>query len=284
MKIKPRIAITHGDPAGIGPELIAKLLAMPDLADLADVVLVGDRHVFELGQRQAGVDCPLRAIDMEHPEGWWPGAPYAWFPMETIPPEEVEVSVVSAAAGQSSLRTLERAIDFTRAGLVDAILFGPFNKTSLHLAGMVAEDEHRHIAEYLGFTGHHSEVNMLDELITTRVTSHIALKDVAGNIDQKRVVDAVHKCREVTCEIDDLLEMGFRGRETERVEESIQELSRIESETDDQGMALIAHLFEHQEELSPLEIVYWDRLVDLIGDMADYAEDVGDRLRLLIAR
>ena len=175
MKIKPRIAITHGDPAGIGPELIAKLLAMPELTDLADVVLVGDRHVFELGQRQAEVDWPMRAIDMEHPEGWWTGAPYAWFPMETIPPEEVEVSVVSAAAGQSSLRTLERAIDFTRAGLVDAILFGPFNKTSLHLAGMAAEDEHRHIAGYLGFTGHHSEVNMLDELITTRVTSHIAL-------------------------------------------------------------------------------------------------------------
>jgi 4-hydroxythreonine-4-phosphate dehydrogenase len=196
LKIKPRIAITHGDPAGIGPELIAKLLAIPDLTDLADVILVGDRHVFELGQRQAGEDWQMRAIDMEHSEDWWTGAPYAWFPMETISPDEVEVSAVSAAAGQTSLRTLERAIDFTRAGLVDAILFGPFNKTSLHLAGMAAEDEHRHIAEYLGFTGHHSEVNMLDELITTRVTSHIALKDVARNIDQKGVVDAVRLAHE----------------------------------------------------------------------------------------
>jgi 4-hydroxythreonine-4-phosphate dehydrogenase len=201
LNIKPRIAITHGDPAGIGPELIAKLLAMPDLTDLADVILVGDRHVFELGQRQAGADWPMRAIDREHPENWWPEnwrteAPYAWLPMETIPPEEVTVSAVSAAAGQTSLRTLERAIDITRAGLVDAILFGPFNKTSLHLAGMAADDEHRHIAEYLGFTGYHSEVNFLDELITTRVTSHIALKDVAGNIDQEKVVDAVRLAHE----------------------------------------------------------------------------------------
>jgi len=100
----------------------------------------------------------------------------------------------------------------------------------------------------------------------------------------KRVVDAVHKCRQITGEIDELLEMGFRGRETDRIEESIRELGRIETETDEQGMGLIAHLFEHQDELSPLEIVYWDRLIDLIGDLADYAEDVGDRLRLLIAR
>lgn len=99
-----------------------------------------------------------------------------------------------------------------------------------------------------------------------------------------RVVDAVHKCREVISELDELLEIGFHGRETEKVLEKIHELSVIESETDDQGMELIGLLFEHQEELNALEVVYWDRLIDLIGDVADYAEDVGDRLRLLIAR
>lgn len=99
-----------------------------------------------------------------------------------------------------------------------------------------------------------------------------------------RVVDAVHKCREVINELDELLEMGFRGKETDRVIDNIQELSTIETHTDDQGMALIGLLFEHQEELNALEVVYWDRLIDLIGDIADYAEDVGDRLRLLIAR
>ncbi len=100
----------------------------------------------------------------------------------------------------------------------------------------------------------------------------------------RRVVDAVHKCGEVIGELDELLEMGFKGRETERVERNIQELSVIETETDVQGMALVALLFEHQDELNTLEIVYWDRLIELIGDIADYAEDVGDRLRLLIAR
>ena len=99
-----------------------------------------------------------------------------------------------------------------------------------------------------------------------------------------RVVDAVHKCSVAIGELDELVEIGFRGRDTNRVEEIINEIGVIETDTDEQGMVLIGHLFAHQEELSPLEIVYWDRLIELIGDIADYAENVGDRLRLLIAR
>ena len=100
----------------------------------------------------------------------------------------------------------------------------------------------------------------------------------------RRVVDAVHKCGEAVGELDELVEIGFRGRDINRVEEKIYEIGVIETDTDKQGMVLIGHLFAHQEELSPLEIVYWDRLIELIGDIADYAENVGDRLRLLIAR
>ena len=59
------------------------------------------------------------------------------------------------------------------------------------MAGMDAEDEHRYIARHIGFTGHYGEVNMLDELMTTRVTSHIALKDVVENITIDAVVKAI---------------------------------------------------------------------------------------------
>jgi len=100
----------------------------------------------------------------------------------------------------------------------------------------------------------------------------------------RRVIDAVHKCDDIIGSLDELVETGFRGRAAELVEASIQELGVIETETDNQGMSLVQHLFEHHEQLKPLEIIYWDRLIDLIGDLADYAEDAGDRLRLLIAR
>jgi 4-hydroxythreonine-4-phosphate dehydrogenase len=189
--MKPRIAITHGEPAGIGPELVAKLLSETEIRDLADVVLIGDKHVFELGQKQSNSSWKMQAVDIDHPGTWWNRTDFPWLPMETIRPEELQIAEVSAAGGRASLRGLDRAVDLTTNGIVDGILFGPFNKTSLHLGGMEVEDEHRYIAKYLGFNGYHSEINMLDELITTRVTSHIALKDVVANIDQKKVIDAV---------------------------------------------------------------------------------------------
>ena len=190
--MKPRIAITHGEPAGIGPELVAKLLSEPDLHELADIVLIGDRHVFELGQQHAGTDWKMREVDPDYPADWWQGENFAWLPMETIASEDIQIAQVSEAGGRASLRGLDCAVDLTTAGIVDAILFGPFNKSSLHLGGMDVEDEHRYIAKYLGFTGYHSEINMLDELITTRVTSHIALKDVVANINQDNVIDAIN--------------------------------------------------------------------------------------------
>ena len=191
MSTPPRIAIIPGEPAGIGPELVARLLAEPDVAQAASILLVGDRHVFDLGRQQAGVDWTLRAADTGDPGEWLQGEGYALLATETIAPEEIRLAEVSEAGGRSSLRTLDTAVDLATAGTVDGVLFGPFNKASLHLAGMDAEDEHRYIAHHIGFTGHHSEVNMLDELMTTRVTSHIALKDVVENITITEVVKAI---------------------------------------------------------------------------------------------
>lgn len=196
MSTPPRIAIIPGEPAGIGPELVARLLAEPDVAQAASVLLVGDRHVFELGREQAGVDWALREIDAGDPGGWWQGEGHALLAAETIAPEEIRLAEVSEAGGRSSLRTLDAAVDLATAGTVDGVLFGPFNKASLHLAGMDAEDEHRYIARHIGFTGHHGEVNMLDELMTTRVTSHIALKDVVESITATEVVKAIRLARD----------------------------------------------------------------------------------------
>ena len=191
MRAPPRIAIIPGEPAGIGPELVARLLAEPDVAEAASILLVGDRHVFELGRCQAGADWAMSEVDADNPAGWLRGEGYALLATDTIAPCDVRIAEVSEAGGRSSLRTLDIAVDMAVAGTVDGVLFGPFNKTSLHMAGMDAEDEHRYIARHIGFTGHYGEVNMLDELMTTRVTSHIALKDVVRNITVDEVVKAI---------------------------------------------------------------------------------------------
>jgi 4-hydroxythreonine-4-phosphate dehydrogenase len=185
---KPRIAIIPGDPCGIGPELIAKLLNTEGVRDAADILLIGDRHVWRQGADQAGLDFDMSPTD-EDAIATHRGL--VWLPMQTIALEEVRIAEANQAGGTSSLRCLDKALDLAMAGKVDGILFGPFNKTALTSAGLNAEDEHRYMARYIGFKGYHSEINVLDDLMTTRVTSHIPLKDVAEKITREAVEQAI---------------------------------------------------------------------------------------------
>jgi hypothetical protein len=64
----------------------------------------------------------------------------------------------------------------------------------------------------------------------------------------------------------------------------IEKLNLIEDDTDKLGMALSRALFAQEDSLKPVAVIFWYELIQWIGDLADYAEKVGDRLRLLIAR
>jgi predicted phosphate transport protein (TIGR00153 family) len=83
--------------------------------------------------------------------------------------------------------------------------------------------------------------------------------------------------------LDELVEIGFRGREADRVENMINELGNIEGETDRLGSALTRQLFAHEDSMPPVSVMLWHQLIGQIGDLADLAEKIGNRLRLLIA-
>lgn len=85
-------------------------------------------------------------------------------------------------------------------------------------------------------------------------------------------------------ELDELLAVGFGGREASMVEEMVTKLNKIEDRTDELGIEAARTLFQHEDEIKPVSVIIWYRLIEWIGDLADYAEKVGDRLRLLIAR
>ena len=185
---RPCVAIIPGDPAGIGPELIAKLLHDEGVQEAADITLVGDSHLWQRGAQQAELALKLNTI-AEGEIGCHAGVTH--LEMDTIDPEDVKIAEVTTEGGATSLRCLDKALDLAQAGVVDGILFAPFNKASMTSAGLNAEDEHVYMARYLGFAGHHSEINVLDELMTTRVTSHIGIRDVADNISEERIIKAI---------------------------------------------------------------------------------------------
>jgi predicted phosphate transport protein (TIGR00153 family) len=100
----------------------------------------------------------------------------------------------------------------------------------------------------------------------------------------KRCVDTVNHAAKVIEELDELLAIGFRGREVDRVDEMLKQLNAIEDETDELGIALARALFDHEDELKPVSVMMWYQIIEWVGDLADYAEKVGDHLRLLIAK
>ncbi|MDB2384510.1 TIGR00153 family protein [Endozoicomonas sp.] len=85
-------------------------------------------------------------------------------------------------------------------------------------------------------------------------------------------------------ELDELLETGFRGREVDLVEQLIEELGHIESETDDLQVQVRRILFRLEQDLPPVDVIFLYKTIDWVGDLADRASRVGSHLQLLLAR
>lgn len=186
----PRIAVALGDPAGIGPELVARLLTSEANRHAADILIVADRGELEEGMRICGERFDYAvASDPEQPS-FTSGRPVLVdFGGRGEAPFARSESTVNN--GRYALDTLRRAIDYTTSGITDGVLFAPLNKHSMHLGGMGHPDESHWFAELLQPNGPFGELNVLDGLWTSRVTSHVPLKDVAGLLTEERIVGAI---------------------------------------------------------------------------------------------
>jgi 4-hydroxythreonine-4-phosphate dehydrogenase len=187
----PVVALTLGDPAGIGPELIAKLLARPDATSRANLVLIGDPWLWEVGQRVAGATVELEPVaSLAAVRGRASTARAAFVAVDTIDATQVTVGRADAAGGRSTLTVLDQCLDAALAGDIDAICFAPLNKYAMKLGGLKHDDELHHFAAVLGATGYFCEFNTLGELWTARISSHIPLKDAAGYLSIERIEQA----------------------------------------------------------------------------------------------
>ncbi|MFQ5983189.1 MAG: TIGR00153 family protein [Woeseiaceae bacterium] len=98
-----------------------------------------------------------------------------------------------------------------------------------------------------------------------------------------RNVDAAKQARKSVRELDELFTTGFRGAEANLVESLVEELDRIETETDDLQARLRGSLFEIEDSLDPVTVMFLYQVIELTGEIADMAERVGRRLELLLS-
>ncbi len=169
---RPKIALFTGDPAGIGPELVAKLLQDTEAMQTAEIVLIAQR-----GQATG---------DAQVSQHVWAGQDAAAF----------APGLAQADNGRFMVQALAEGVDLVRAGAADAFCFAPLNKGALRMGGMHQEDELRWFSEYLGFEGECGELNVLRNLWTARVTSHVALRDVSALLSPAKVANAIRMITE----------------------------------------------------------------------------------------
>ncbi len=189
MTDKVNIALLLGDPSGIGPELISKLLPNKEL-DEANILVIGERNILEDANKLTGISNSLKFVE-DFSEVKFDGKTKFFLDISKGKNKKYETAKCSSDSGNSVLDALDCALNLAKSKKISAINFGPFNKTSMKLAGSKHEDELHLMAEKLNVKSFFCEFNVVDNFWTARVTSHLALRDVPLHIKKEKIIKPI---------------------------------------------------------------------------------------------
>ncbi|MER6140039.1 4-hydroxythreonine-4-phosphate dehydrogenase PdxA [Streptomyces sparsogenes] len=189
---RPRLAVTMGDPAGIGPEITAAALAGVRAPDQdADIVVVGDAARLRQAARLLGLTPAVETVETVEDPGAGAGAEGAVRVLQTGgPTDHLPFGQVSADAGRASYGYVETAVRLALDGRLDGIVTAPIHKEAWHAAGIAHPD---HTSTLAALTGAPRHAMMLanDELRTVLVTTHLPLAKALTEITAERVLGIV---------------------------------------------------------------------------------------------
>jgi 4-hydroxythreonine-4-phosphate dehydrogenase len=184
---KPRIAFAMGDPAGISPEIAAKLLASSAVREAAEILVFGDRRVLEAGAKIAGLTLDIDVAVNPDETGRAIGKPVL-VDLKNLDPATVTLGKATQAGGRFALANFRAALKYAASGHAAAVFFTPFNKNAMRQADPSYDDEINFVRGALNDTAPASEFNVLDRLWNARVTSHIPLSKVAASISTEAIL------------------------------------------------------------------------------------------------
>jgi 4-hydroxythreonine-4-phosphate dehydrogenase len=187
---KAIVVLAMGDPAGISPELTAKLLALEEVRAAATLLVVGDRRVLEDGAEAAKVALEVDIIGADAPLPESPGRPVL-VDLGHLDPTTIRPGEVARAGGVFAKENFLSALALAKAGAADAVVFTPFNKSAMKLAVPTYDDEISFVANAIGFKGEAREFNVLDGLWNARITSHVPLAAVPGLLSVPVIVSGL---------------------------------------------------------------------------------------------
>ena len=186
---KINIAILLGDPSGIGPELVSKLLSQNEL-NQANIIVIGEKNILENGSKITGNSHNLNFVEKFEEINFEKGNKF-FLDISKDKNINYKLSECSAESGETVLNALNYALDLTKLNKIHAINFAPYNKTSMKLAGSKYEDELHLMADKLEVKDFFCEFNVIDNFWTARVTSHMPLKDVPNHIKKENILKPI---------------------------------------------------------------------------------------------
>jgi 4-phospho-D-threonate 3-dehydrogenase / 4-phospho-D-erythronate 3-dehydrogenase len=193
-KYKPVLAITMGDPAGIGPEIAAKVFAMPDIYEQCRPLLTGNVQIMKRTLDLLKSDLKINAVPNVQDAVFQNGIMDV-FDLQVENPDFIEFGKISAEAGNIAFRSVEKAIELALAGEVDGTVTNPIHKVAINAAGYHFSG---HTEIYAHFTGTTKYAMLLaDEKIKViHVSTHVSLRKACDLVKKERVSETIRLLHE----------------------------------------------------------------------------------------
>ena len=189
---KPIIAVTMGDPAGIGPEIVAKSIADKARYDVARCIVIGDKKVMEKAIEIVGADLKVNVVDSPA-DGDYSYGVLNMIDLDNIDMSRFEYGKINAMCGQAAFDYIKKSIEITMDKQADAVATTPINKESLHAAEV---DFIGHTEIFGALTGTDDPLTMFETngLRVFFLTRHKSLRDMLDDIKKDRIIDYVERC------------------------------------------------------------------------------------------
>ncbi|MFB3881814.1 MAG: 4-hydroxythreonine-4-phosphate dehydrogenase PdxA [Armatimonadota bacterium] len=194
---RPLLAITMGDPAGVGPEVVVAALGSRRARAAGRALVIGDGRALARAAASRGAVFTPRTVSGAR-EALTGRSPICLLDLRNADPDQISLGQLSAAAGRAAADYIEKAVELARAGEVAAVVTAPINKEALRKAGVAHPGHTEMLAALCGV----KRVGMMlvhGEMRVSHVTTHLALRDACEIITQERVLSAIRLTDEALC-------------------------------------------------------------------------------------
>lgn len=189
---KPLIAVPIGDPAGVGPEIVAKSVASGDVFEAADCVIAGDKTIIENAIKIVGEDLTVHVIS-EPEEGDYRKGILNLIDLGNVDMAKFEFGKVNGMCGKAAYEYIAKCIELANKGKVDAVATTPINKESLRAGGI---NYIGHTEIFGALTGTEDPLTMFETngMRVFFLTRHVSLREMLDMITKDRIIDYVKRC------------------------------------------------------------------------------------------